>query len=310
MIRNPTRPGPLVVVATKGRAAETFVLLSALADQTLPPEAVVVVGAEASDIAGLPLHRLVKTGVAQLVLAARAGLTLQRNLGLDTLQLGTRSGDGFVAFFDDDFRPAPEWLATCAAVLDEDPSVIGVTGRVLADGVRGPGLSEEAAQAYLSGVTAPEPHWSNLAQPRDVSSLYGCNMAFRVGVCRALRFDEAIPLYGWQEDCDYTGQARRLGRTIVAPQCVGVHLGAKGGRTSGVRFGYSQIANPLHIAARRNMTARRAAEFVARALAANVLRSVRRHPLFDYRGRLRGNLHALFDLARGRCHPQRVLSLS
>jgi hypothetical protein len=142
-----------------------------------------------------------------------------------------------------------------------------------------------------------------------VGSLYGCNMAFAASVCRTLRFDESLPLYGWQEDCDYTGQARRKGRTIIMPECRGVHLGVKAGRQSGVKFGYSQIANPIHIARRRNMTAKRAAVFIMRALAANTLRSLPTPGLFDYRGRLAGNLRAIVDLGLGRCDPRRILSL-
>jgi len=298
---------PVVILATRGRATECRRLLDSLARQTLPPTRIVVVGADSADIAGLETHCL--GPVLSLLLSKRAGLTVQRNVGLEALGDELLGDDRFVVFFDDDFRPAPDWLATCAAVLRGDPGIIGVTGRVLADGVGGAAITETEAEQFLSGEESPRPHWSAVDAPRDVASLYGCNMAFTAGACRSRRFDERLPLYGWQEDCDFTGQVRRLGRTVVAPECRGVHLGVKAARTSGVRFGYSQIVNPLHIAARRNMSALRAARFVARALAANVVRSCARQGLFDYRGRLAGNLSALADLARGRCDPMRVTTL-
>ena len=299
----------LVVVATRGRPRETLVLLDALARQTQPASRIVVVGADTSDLCGLDQHRLRQAGVAELVTSGRPGLTAQRNIGLDVLGADLESASAFVAFFDDDFRPAPDWLERCAGVFSASPGLAGLTGWVLGDGVRGAGLTEEDAERLIDGRAAPLAHWSNVAAPREVASLYGCNMAFAASVCRTLRFDEALPLYGWQEDCDYTGQARRLGRTLVAPECRGVHLGVKAGRQSGVRFGYSQIANPIHIVRRRNMTPARAARFILRALAANAVRSVPTPSLFDYRGRLAGNLRAIVDLMLGRCDPMRILSL-
>ncbi|HEX7761896.1 MAG TPA: glycosyltransferase [Caulobacteraceae bacterium] len=298
-----------VVLATKSRPRESYELLNVLAAQTLKPASVIVVGSEPADVAGLDRHELRAEGRMRVLLAPAPGATIQRNVGLNALAGELDRRDAFIVFFDDDFRPAPDWLRTCAEIFQASPEVAGVTGHVLADGVGGPGISEVEARAYLSGETAPARHWSDVRQPRDVESLYGCNMAYRASICRSIRFDESLPLYAWQEDCDFSGQVRRMGRTIVDPACRGVHLGTKAGRTSGIKFGYSQIANPLHIAGRRNMSWKRATRFVARALAANIVRSARRHELFDYRGRLRGNLVALTDLMTGRCHPQRILSL-
>jgi hypothetical protein len=134
-------------------------------------------------------------------------------------------------------------------------------------------------------------------------------MAFRSPVVAACRFDEALALYAWQEDCDYSGQARRFGKTMIIPLCEGVHQGVKSARISGLRMGYSQIANPIRIAFRRNMSAFRAARFVFKALAANLVRSAqgRRDP--DYAGRLKGNGLALADMVRFRLDTRRILEL-
>jgi hypothetical protein len=179
----------------------------------------------------------------------------------------------------------------------------------LVDGINGAEISLADAERYLSGERPPTPHWSAVGRPKAVESLYGCNMAFRRDVAAACRFDEALPLYSWQEDCDYSGQARRFGRTMIVPQCKGVHQGVKAGRTSGLRMGYSQIANPIRIAFRRNMPALRAARFVLTALAANLIRSAqgRRNP--DYPGRLKGNMIALGDMLRSKLDSRRILDL-
>lgn len=302
-----------VVIATKGRARETATLLDMLARQTFAAERVVVVGAEAGDVAGLERHALAGDGRARIVLSPRAGLPIQRNVGLEALAedgfLEVTRGPSFVAFFDDDFRPAEDWLACAGSTFAARSEVAGLTGRVLADGVKGTGLSETDARAFLAGERAPEPHWASGASSTTFASMYGCNMAFRDDVVRACRFDECLPLYAWQEDRDYTSQAASFGLTVYEPSCRGVHLGVKAGRTSGLRFGYSQIANPLYLAGKGTMKHQHAAHFIARAVVANCLKSLGSDPVFDYRGRLAGNLHAIADLCTGRCHPARILNI-
>lgn len=299
-----------IVIATKGRAPQVWTLLDSLAAQTLAPRHIVVVGASEADVAGLGRHPLSIRNIAKVQISDRPGLTTQRNIGVTALQseAGAIEDSGFITFFDDDFRPAPDWLERCAEVF-KDPAIMGVTGQVLADGVKGEAISETDAIRYIRGELPRQPHWASEPAPRDVGSMYGCNMAFRADVLRQFRFDEALPLYGWQEDLDFTAQARTLGRTIYSPLPRGVHLGVKGGRVSGVRFGYSQIANPIYLARKGTMDSATMRRFVMRAAAANVIRSISNASATDYRGRLRGNFTALLDLARGRCAPQRITEL-
>ncbi|MGH1422597.1 MAG: glycosyltransferase family 2 protein [Hyphomonas sp.] len=297
-----------VVVATKGRAAECAVLLRWLQRQTYQPVAVTLIGVETRD---LPvIDGKMDFAVARL-LSESAGSTFQRNVGLDWLLTHEYLADdrGFVIFMDDDFRPADDWIECAVEAFGSHPDVVGLTGWVLADGVKGEGLSDADAKAFVEGRLKAEPHWTNQTDMFEILSGYGCNMAFRSTAARELRFDEALPLYGWQEDTDYTGQAVRFGRMVIARRCRGVHLGSKRGRTSGVRFGYSQIANPLRIADRGNMNRKRALKFVCRALAGNVVNTLRRRPDVDYFGRLRGNMIAVGDLLRRRCRPARILEL-
>jgi hypothetical protein len=123
------------------------------------------------------------------------------------------------------------------------------------------------------------------------------------------RFDENLPLYGWLEDLDYSSRFRTVGRVVKTNLCVGVHLGVKTGRTPGVRLGYSQIANPLYLAAKGTMERRDAVIMAVKNVMANSVRSLRPEPLVDRRGRLKGNLFAVADLVLGRLHPARILSL-
>ena len=300
-----------VVIATKGRPDVLVRLLDALGEQSRPAASVFVVGSEDRDVAAAHTHPFVQAGFTRLALSERPGLCAQRNVGRDLVLTQHRALNRpfAVVFFDDDFRPASGWLRACREAFLSAPDVVGVTGRVLADGVRGPSISESAARAYIEGRRPADKHFASGAHARDVNCAYGCNMAFRDTVITACRFDENLPLYGWQEDQDYSTQAIQLGRVIYRPDCLGVHLGVKAGRVSGLRFGYSQIANPWYLARKGTMPVQKGLRFVSRHLVANTLRSLTGHPEVDYRGRLSGNMLALADLARGRAHPLRVLEL-
>jgi hypothetical protein len=89
----------------------------------------------------------------------------------------------------------------------------------------------------------------------------------------------------------------------------GVHLGMKSGRQSGLRLGYSQIANPVYLVRKGSFAWRRAMGQIGRNIAMNVALSLRPEPYVDRRGRLRGNVIAIRDLARGRLHPRRILAM-
>lgn len=301
-----------VIVATKGRAKQTYVLLDYLMAQTLPPASVIVVGSERADIEGLDRHPSSISGnCVQMI--SEVGLTRQRNTGLRWLSGATATMPEtawYVAFFDDDFRPAPNWLEHAAKALKLDPTVAGVTGNVLADGVKSEfGIDEQDAVRYLTGRLSPQQHWSSASENTPVVGLYGCNMAFSGLVAKALTFDEQLPLYGWQEDYDFSSRSRAFGKTLLVPACVGVHLGSSSGRTSGVKFGYSQVSNPLYLVRKGSMRKVAAFRLMVKNMAANLIKTLLMDKKKDFPGRLRGNYLAIRDLIVGKLNPANVLAL-
>ena len=243
-----------VVVATKGRPAAVAGLLDAIGRQTHRPRRIVIVGASAADVEGLSEHALVASDVAEILVTGRPGLTIQRNAGIARLSLAEDEERAFVTFFDDDFRPAADWLERAgAAFAQRRPHRRDHRQCALLMASTEPGCQRRKRTATSAASSRRSP--IGLAAPIHVtcSSLYGCNMSFAGRVVRSCRFDEELPLYAWQEDRDYAGQARAFGRTIYLPACCGVHLGMKAGRTSGVRFGYSQIANPIYLVRKGTM---------------------------------------------------------
>src|SRR5690606_17061373 len=139
---------------------------------------------------------------------------------------------------------------------------------------------------------------------------YGCNMLLRASAIGDLRFDENLPLYGWQEDIDFTVRLGTRGRLEKSPALRGVHMGIKTGRTPGKKLGYSQIANPIYLLNKRTIPPRLAWKLLLQNPAANLAKAWRPEPYIDRKGRLAGNLLALRDLAVGRMHPSRILDLA
>lgn len=285
-----------VVVASLGRPVELGQLLAALGRQTHAPHRVVFSVASAADVpAGLPES-------VEVVIGPK-GLTAQRNRGMDRV-IGQCD---VIAFFDDDYVPSSRALEGMAALFAGHPDVVGADGHLIADGIGNAGVSHEEALALIARHER-----RHVPIPRikgDSFGLYGCNMAFRASAIRDIRFDENLPLYGWQEDIDFAAQLLPHGRIVKSAAFAGVHRGVKGARNSGLRFGYSQVINPIYLARKRTMPAAYAAKLIIRNLLVNHLRAIRPEPWIDRRGRVRGNWRGLRHVLTGRIDPRLILEL-
>lgn len=287
-----------VVVASLGRATALAELLEELARQTRPPNRIVL-----SLTASVDCPEQAAAHPGMTVLCGPKGSCVQRNAALDYL-----AGEDVdvILFLDDDYLPSRFAVERAALLIERHPGVAGATGHLLADGIHGPGISATEARAQLAQYDLEEA--PPIAPYRDLGGLYGCNMVFRASAIRDVRFDERLPLYGWQEDFDFAARTRPHGRIVKTFAFAGIHRGLKGGRSPGVRVGYSQVANPAYLVRKGTMDARYARKIVVRNVGANLLKTFRPEPWLDRRGRLRGNFIALFDLVRGRADPGRILN--
>jgi hypothetical protein len=248
---------------------------------------------EQDDFSGFPAPVIVTSGPV--------GLCAQRNA-----ILAEASSADVIVFFDDDFLPDPNYLNTLEEIFVAGHDICASTGVLLADDATGPGLTMEKGLAIVKTNT----HVSR-GTLENVFGLYGCNMAFRMKYIREnnLHFDENLPLYGWQEDIDFSLQIAPFGRLVKSDKLLGVHLGVKAGRTSGVRLGYSQIANPIYLSRKGTMSWRHARKLMSRNIAANLARSIYPEPWIDRAGRLKGNMIALMDVLKGKASPMKILQL-
>ncbi|HEX2943771.1 MAG TPA: glycosyltransferase [Rhodopila sp.] len=285
-----------VGIPTIGRAATLREVLKEITLQTRQPDGVIVCGSTPADI-----HGVQDIYPAVTLLVCEPGLPRQRN----TIMRAAGKSD-FVVFFDDDFLPHPNYLQAIERLMLADPRTVVATGLVLADGIGGPGLTPHMGRAIISST-------ASLRQTVSTTfSGYGCNMAVRLEPVRThdVWFDERLPLYGWQEDVDFCRRLAPFGSITQVDAACGVHLGVKSGRGSGLRLGYSQVANPLYLARKRaGYPLRRALSHISRNVAMNIAMSPRPEPYVDRRGRLIGNALALRDLIAGRMVPERILEL-
>ena len=287
------------IIPSTGRPVELGRWVEHMARQTVRPITAVFAVASPADLPETDL----KVDHITPVICKRTGSCHQRNVGLSAV-LGSAD---VITFFDDDYVPSSRCLEGIRNLFDAHPDVVAANGTLLADGINSPGISyNEALDAIEAHDRAPP------SPPRilgDLSGLYGCNMAFRATAIGDERFDERLPLYAWQEDIDFAARVGKRGRIVKTNAFHGVHQGVKRARASGMRFGYSQIANPLYLISKGTMGTREAIPLMIKNFIKNHSRALFPEPWIDRRGRCVGNWRALFDVLRRRDDPSNILRM-
>jgi GT2 family glycosyltransferase len=283
----------VVILASAGRPALLADVISDLSEQTIEFTLIVSV----PDDASLPPAE----SMSGAVVVRANGLAAQRNAGLDAVPNAE-----FVFFFDDDAVVRSDYLERGVDFFHARPGVIGITGRVLLDGAGREEIPRAIAEkAIAESLATPVTH-----QFRPSKELYGCNFAFRRPRAGGERFDSRLPLYSWLEDYDFARRLMRHGALAKVDDCVIVHRGAKsGGRIAHERLGYSQMMNPIYFYRGGSFSLWLGLHETVLRFGKNVVRSVAGAERHWRRQRLRGNLIALGDVARGRLTPERILDL-
>lgn len=283
-----------VIFATLGRAEILRSVLDHIDSQTRRADLVIVSAVSPADTLEAE-----HSPVRPEILYGSKGLCAQRNRALAAV----RGKADIILFLDDDFVPANDYFAELIALFEREPLLAGATGRVIADGVKTAGYRFDEALRFLAEDVRPAP------ASHHCVALYGCNMAIRASLGADMTFDERLPFYGWLEDVDFTFRLGQRGPMMNSNRLTGVHLANKQGRTSGVRFGYSQVANPIYMLRKGSIPKRLMFEQVFKNVLANAVRSFRPERYVDRRGRLRGNILGFRDLLTARLDPQHILTM-
>jgi GT2 family glycosyltransferase len=287
----------VVIIPTADRKTQVTRLLRHIELQQQAPDEVIISAPDATHV-----ERYQATNFALSYVFGKKGLCAQRNQALERVL----DASDIITFFDDDFLPADNYLRLASTAFEQHTEFAVVMGHVVEDGARTIGLSFEQG---LAALRSAEANYSTTPRIYDHVGAYGCNMSMRSRLIGDLRFDERLVLYGWQEDIDFTSQLRRHGRVVGLNSLIGVHLGLKAGRVSGIRFGYSQVVNPIYLIKKGTVPATFALDLMARNIVANLVRSLWPEPWIDRRGRLRGNLLAACHLMMGRIEPEHILKI-
>jgi GT2 family glycosyltransferase len=212
----------------------------------------------------------------------------------------------YTLFLDDDVELASNYIESMERLLDEDEGVVGATGFLTVDGAQGDvGLGRDIARSYVSNYIRKQDNYDHEN---------GQNLFVRTQVFHHVLFDENLPLYGWLEDFDFATNILCYGRIVMNAGTCWAHIGAPSGRTSGLRYGYSQIVNPLYLWKKNRKPGmhRVIFEHWLRYLASNGRRACISLPTdrTDRAGRLTGNVIALGHILTGRVDPRYILRLS
>jgi GT2 family glycosyltransferase len=286
-----------IAIATAGRREVLSDTIRFLALQSRRAEELLICPARPEDV---DLAGLDGFPCPVRIVCGSIGSSAQRNALIEATDADV------VVFFDDDFLPAEDFLEKTERLFAERPDLVVATGKVLADGILGPGFTYAEGVHHLSKAQLD----SEPPSLAPIHNAYGCNMAIRLAPVRlhGIRFDERLPLYGWLEDVDFSRQLAPHGNILKATGLKGVHLGTKrSGRSRGKPLGYSQVANRIYIMRKGHMTRAQALQGSLKNIAANLLRSVNPEPWVDRRGRLAGNALAVWDWVRGRVDPERIV---
>ena len=263
-------------IATRGRAA----VLARDAGRDRPPAPARRTASSSAtsrpeDVAGVAAA----PGVEFLTAPRRPAAAAQRD------PRRRRADCDVVLFLDDDFLPAPDYLAVTEA------RVRRAAGR---GGDRRHGDRRWRQGAGLYGGGGPRaarrrpPRRPTRSPARRTSTAMAATWrcGWRRVRAHGLRFDEALPLYAWYEDIDFTRRLGRHGAILRLAGARGVHLGVKSGRVPGRRLGYSQVANPIYLARKGSFPWSHALPSALRHLAMNAARAAWPEPHVDRAGRL------------------------
>lgn len=287
-----------VVIASLGRPAALADCVEMLRAQTVKPSHIVLSVTSEND---LP-DRSLLDGIE--IIIGPKGACQQRNRGIEQV---LNKADA-IAFFDDDYIGSRFAIEGIAAFMKAHPDVVGMNGLMLADGVKGPGITKQEAEELIRAYDSRADR--DPAEIKgDLEGLYGCNMVCRMSAIGDVRFDAKLPLYAWQEDIDFTASIQKAsgGRLVATNAFAGVHRGEKSGRTSGVRLGYSQIANPVYLMRKGTMSGKFGRRIMWRNFVANHIKTLRPEPWVDRWGRTRGNWLAISDWLTRRIDPNKVV---
>jgi glycosyltransferase involved in cell wall biosynthesis/GT2 family glycosyltransferase len=237
-----------VVVPTLGRPEVLRDTLTTIGRCDPGPLEVIVVDGDSRGSGRAVVEHLRGSPVPIVYMASEAGLTKQRNAGIEAVE-----GDVTV-FFDDDVSVACNVFSVLARVYEDD-SIVGATGVVI-DPINQRLVGQHSPlRRFLPGGGA-EGTFTRFGYPRrvlrrdverDVELMEGCFMSARTSLAREVGFDEALTGYALAEDEDFAYRLSRRGRIRYVPEAR-IHHHKIGHSSRAARpFGRAVVVNRAYL---------------------------------------------------------------
>ena len=247
-----------LVIPTFNRPSEVSGLIRAIAALPDIPAEVVVVDGSGDDDTGVQLISTARKTALPFDLVyvkSPAGLTLQRNVGIDI------SSGEFIFFLDDDCVPEPGYFRELRLVfINDGGGKIGGAGGILVNEIQDrlslrwrlrlalrlvprikPGIY------HPSGTSVPRALLKSIDPLRRVDMLSGCSMVFRRDVLERNRFSLFFSGYSQGEDLEMSLRVRREWDIVWVGAARAFHHHAVGGRPASFAKGRMEVRNRYFI---------------------------------------------------------------
>jgi GT2 family glycosyltransferase len=247
-----------LVVATYKRPEETMSLVKALAHRSDVPAEIVI----ADGCPEMNLGRRLASWMAEdaapfdlVYVQCPAGLTLQRNIGID---LSTRE---YVFFLDDDSMPLDNYFLEIRRTFNDDSEKkIGAAGGSVVNELDRPisgrwklrlalGLVPKVQPMTYApcGTSTPKGLSSRFSGVRQVDVLPGCAFAFRREVLEQHRFSSFFDGYSQGEDMEMSLRVAADWTVVCCGDAEVLHHPAPGGRPLSFSKGRMEVRNRFFI---------------------------------------------------------------
>jgi GT2 family glycosyltransferase len=241
-----------LIIPTYERPREIVLLLRMLARATDLPFEVLVIDGSPGTVAEAGIARWARSCRLPFDLTyvkSPAGLTLQRNVGIDL------SSGRYIFFLDDDCIPWRGYFPAIRSAFLSDHR-IGAVGGLVMNEVAKPVTGRWRIRLALRLVPAIEPmrfHPCGTSVPRglmrpftglrEVDVLPGCCFAFSRDVLNAERFSGFFSGYSQGEDLEMSLRVGKQWKVVCCGDARAIHREAQGGRPTTFHKGLMEVRN-------------------------------------------------------------------
>lgn len=174
---------------------------------------------------------------------------LQRNMGLNELEISGDFAVDFVAFLDDDIRVNSDYFKRIEVGFELLPHAVGISGitailsapslRVLK---RFFGIYGKQGEISKGGVNVPFEFDNHKSDYFQANWLIGCSV-WRYPAIKEHRFQADFMGQSLFEDVIFSFEMSKIGKLYVTPSIIIEHLESSIGRPNSYRHSYDWIAN-------------------------------------------------------------------